>query len=114
MVLPRYISRLLNRWPPKNLRHFIRAKDGATMIEFGILAPPFFLVLIAILETVMASLAGQILQTAIHDTSRLILTGQVQKNGLTQENYRQLVGLEAGKAQICLQWITKKFQSQID
>lgn len=59
-------------------RAFGRDDNGVTLIEFGLLALPFFTIVLAILETALVFLAGQILDSAVNDSSRLIRTGQAQ------------------------------------
>ncbi|HEY4199261.1 MAG TPA: TadE family protein [Devosiaceae bacterium] len=67
------------------------AEDGATMIEFAILAVPFFALLGATLETAMVFLAGQFLDSAVQDSTRMILTGQAQNTSMTAEGFRGLI-----------------------
>lgn len=69
-------------------RRFRRDESGAMMIEFGILAPIFFAIVGAILEISVFFLAGQILDGAVHDSSRMIRTGQVQQQGINADGYR--------------------------
>ena len=59
---------------------FGRDERGVTAIEFGLLALPFFTIVLAILETSLIFLAGQVLDSAVQDSSRLIRTGQAQNN----------------------------------
>lgn len=59
-------------------RAFGRDDNGVTLIEFGLLALPFFTIVLAILETALVFLAGQILDSAVNDSSRLIRTGRAQ------------------------------------
>lgn len=73
------------------LRRLIRNERGAVAVEFGILAPFFFAVLAATLETALVFFAGQILDSGVHDTSRLIRTGQVQEAHMTAADFRGLV-----------------------
>ncbi len=61
----------------------LRDERGATAVEFGLLALPFFMIVGAILETAVVFLSGQILDTAVQDVSRLIRTGQVREMGIT-------------------------------
>lgn len=56
----------------------VRNEDGATAIEFGILAIPFFALIFAIIETAMGFFAQQVLESAVQDASRYIRTGQSQ------------------------------------
>ena len=63
---------------PKGWRVFARDERGVTAIEFGLLALPSFSIIGAILETSLVFLSGQILDSAVQDTGRLIRTGQMQ------------------------------------
>lgn len=72
-------------------RNFLRDERGVTAIEFGLLSLPFFSILGAILETSVVFLSGQILDSAIQDTARLIRTGQVQQTGTTPSQFKQRV-----------------------
>lgn len=72
-------------------RQFDRDERGATAIEFGILALPFFTIIFAILETTMIFLAGQVLDSAVQDASRLVRTGQAQAQSYTLANFRTAV-----------------------
>jgi len=62
----------------RGARRFHRDERGVTVVEFGILALPFFTLIAAILETSLVFLAGQILDSAVQDAGRLIRTGQMQ------------------------------------
>ena len=72
-------------------RAFARDERGATMIEFGLLALPFFSIIGAILETSVVFLSGQILDSAVQDVSRLIRTGQAQTSILTAAEFKSRV-----------------------
>jgi Flp pilus assembly protein TadG len=61
-------------------RRFRRDQTGATAVEFGLVAAPFLALMFAIIETAMVFFAGQTLEMATADASRLILTGQAQNN----------------------------------
>lgn len=61
------------------------------MIEFALLSVPFFLIVGAILETALVFLAGEVLDSAVHDANRRILTGQVQLASEGIEDYRARV-----------------------
>lgn len=63
---------------PQRRRGLLRDERGVTAIEFGLLALPFFSIIGATLETAVVFLSGQILESAVQDTSRLIRTGQAQ------------------------------------
>lgn len=72
-------------------RRFARRKDGATVIEFAIVIIPFLALLFAIIETALVFYAGQVLETAVADSSRLILTGQAQTSGMSQAQFKNEV-----------------------
>lgn len=75
----------------RTLRSFRRRKDGAVAVEFGLVLAPFLAMLFAIMETAMVFFAGQTLETAVADASRLILTGQAQTGGMTQTTFKDAV-----------------------
>jgi len=76
---------------PRRRRGFLRDEQGATAIEVGLLAMPFFAIIGAILETSVVFLSGQILDSAVHDVSRLLRTGQAQNSSYTEASFRQSV-----------------------
>jgi Flp pilus assembly protein TadG len=71
--------------------HFTRDERGVTAVEFALLAVPFFAIVGAILETAMIFLASAVLDAAVHDASRLILTGQAQTSEFDIEDFRQKI-----------------------
>jgi Flp pilus assembly protein TadG len=73
------------------IRHLIKREDGATAVEFGMLALPFFALMFAIIETALVFFAGQTLETATADASRLIMTGQAQTQGFDQVKFKESV-----------------------
>lgn len=72
-------------------RRFRRAQDGATAIEFGILGPIFFALIGASMETALVFFAGQTLDSAVHDSARLIRTGQAQQQAMSASQYRDAI-----------------------
>jgi Flp pilus assembly protein TadG len=75
----------------KTVRRLVRQEDGATAIEFGIVAAPFLALVFAIIETAVIFFAGQALETAVSDSARLIMTGQAQAQNLTQTTFKDKV-----------------------
>jgi Flp pilus assembly protein TadG len=67
---------------------FRRDQQGATAVEFALIALPFFALLFAILETALIFLVGQALETATEDSARLIRTGQAQQQGFDEDAFR--------------------------
>jgi len=71
--------------------HFARKNDGAAAIEFALVAAPFLALVFAIMETAVVFFAGQALETAVADSARLIMTGQAQTAGYTQQQFKDQV-----------------------
>jgi Flp pilus assembly protein TadG len=65
-----------------------RANAGTAAIEFAMIAPVFFLLIFATIETGMAFLADITLQNAVLVTGRLVRTGQAQNLNMSQEQFR--------------------------
>jgi Flp pilus assembly protein TadG len=49
---------------------------------------PFLGLMFAIIETALVFFAGQVLETAVADSSRLIMTGQAQKQGFSEAQFK--------------------------
>jgi Flp pilus assembly protein TadG len=77
------------RWP--RCSSFARHQDGGAALEFAIVAAPAIALMLAILQTALAFFAGQLLETAVVDSSRLILTGQASSNGWSQSQFQTQV-----------------------
>lgn len=73
------------RW---SLGRFGKNRDGATAIEFAILAIPFFIIVFAALETFIAFTGDQLLANANDVMARKIRTGQI-KAGSSETAFRQ-------------------------
>ena len=69
MVKPRSFRRHL-------FRRFSRDRSGATAVELALLSFPFFFMLMMIVETAMIFWTRQVLQEALGQASRTILTGE--------------------------------------
>jgi Flp pilus assembly protein TadG len=80
------VRRILDRTPLRRLWH---REDGAAAVEFALVAAPFLALVFAIIETAVVFFAGQTLETAVADTSRLILTGQAQQQNFNQAAFKQ-------------------------
>lgn len=68
---------------PKLMRLFRRNRRGSAAVEFAMVAPVFFALLFAILETGITFLAGQVLESVTQESARMIMTGQSQTGQLT-------------------------------
>jgi Flp pilus assembly protein TadG len=73
------------------LRRFARARSGAAAVEFAFIAAPFLALMFAIMETAFVFFAGQTLEFAVAQSSRLILTGQAQTAGFDQVAFKNAV-----------------------
>lgn len=73
------------------VRRLVRRDDGSAAIEFGLVIVPFMGLLFAILETALVFFASQVLETAVADSSRLILTGQADSAGYNATTFKTQV-----------------------
>jgi pilus assembly protein Flp/PilA len=60
----------------RRFRRFRRDERGATAVEFGLVAMPFFALLFAIMEIALVLWTTQVVETAVADASRQLYTGQ--------------------------------------
>ena len=68
-----------NACPPREMGSRFRAdRRGAVAVEFSLVAIPFIALLFAIFQTMLVLFTGQMLDTALQDSTRLIMTGQAQ------------------------------------
>ena len=65
----------VSQW--KVFDRFKSSEDGATAVEFGLVAFPFFFLLTAIIEASLFFFAGQMLESAVDRVGRQIRTGQL-------------------------------------
>jgi Flp pilus assembly protein TadG len=70
------------------LRRFRRNRRGSAAVEFALVAPVFFALLFAIIETAIVFFAGQVLETVTQDSARMILTGQAQTAAYSQAQFK--------------------------
>jgi Flp pilus assembly protein TadG len=76
----------------RNILHrFRRNRRGSAAVEFALVAPVFFALLFAIIETAIVFFAGQVLESVAQDAARMILTGQAQTSGYTATQYKTYV-----------------------
>jgi Flp pilus assembly protein TadG len=60
------------------LRRFRHSSRGSAALQFALVAPVFFALLFAIIETAIMFFASQLLETYTQEAARLVLTGQAQ------------------------------------
>lgn len=73
------------------VRRFGHSERGSAAVEFAMIAPVFFALLFAILETEIMFFAGQYLQSITQQSARMILTGQAQTGSYTQAQFQNYV-----------------------
>ncbi|MGY8632435.1 pilus assembly protein [Bradyrhizobium sp. 14AA] len=69
--------------PRAALRRFCGNRRGSAAIEFALVAPVFFALLFAIIETALMFFASQVLETMTQSSARVVLTGQAQSGSVT-------------------------------
>jgi Flp pilus assembly protein TadG len=75
--------------PVRNaLDRFRRNRRGSVAVEFALVAPLFFCVLFAILETAIVFFAGQLLEQGTQDAARLMLTHEAQDSAMTETTFK--------------------------
>jgi Flp pilus assembly protein TadG len=70
---------------------FACAEDGTAALEFAIVAAPFIALVLATIQTALAFFAGQVLESAATDASRIILTGSAQNSNMSQAGFATAV-----------------------
>jgi Flp pilus assembly protein TadG len=78
------------------LRRFRRNRRGSAAVEFALVAPVFFALLFAIIETAIVFTASQVLETVTQDSARIIMTGQAQNAGYNAVTFRTNVVCPVG------------------
>jgi len=70
---------------------FWRSRDGATAVEFALLAVPLFTLIFASLQVAVIYFFDQALQTGAQKAARQLMTGSAQTAGLTQSQFINVV-----------------------
>lgn len=70
------------------LRRFRRNRRGSAAVEFALVAPLFFGMLFAIIETAIVFFAGQVLEQGTAESARLMLTHQAQDSGMNETAFK--------------------------
>jgi Flp pilus assembly protein TadG len=85
----------------RRLRRYRRANGGVTAIEFGLVGAPFIWLLCVVFETGLMLFAEYTIENGTAQAGRLIRTGQVQSQGISQGRFRELVCGSLGKVLDC-------------
>lgn len=73
------------------VKRMARNEQGVTAVEFGMVALPFIVLIIALLETALVHMTTLDLENAVKDASRDIRTGQAQIEALSADQFKELV-----------------------
>jgi len=84
------------RYVKRRGRGLSRSRSGVAAVEFALIAAPFFALLFAIIETGLVCFSQEVLQTAVTQSARLIMTEQAQAQGMTAAQFQQDVCARAG------------------
>jgi len=72
-------------------KRLARSEDGATAVEFALVAAPFLALLVALFQTGIVFLASRVLDEVVAQSGRYIMTGQAQTAGVTQSGFATYV-----------------------
>jgi Flp pilus assembly protein TadG len=72
----------------RTLRKFFRKRTAAALVEFAVIAIPFFTLIMGIIEAGLIFWAGYELENATAAAARLVRTGQAQTSGYTVDQLR--------------------------
>lgn len=75
----------------KSIRRFGAAREGATAVEFAIIAPAFLAMIFAIIQVTLFLFAQQTLQNAAVQAGRQFMTGSAQSSNMTQTQFANVV-----------------------
>jgi Flp pilus assembly protein TadG len=73
------------------LGRFGKDERGVAAIEFAMVALPFFFIVFAIIETALATTAGVLLNNAVNQAARQVMTGEVQKGDMDAAGFRERI-----------------------
>jgi Flp pilus assembly protein TadG len=68
-------------------RAFFHCRNGATAVEFALVAAPFLALLVALLQTAMVFFAARMLDEITEEASRYVLTGQAQTANMSASQF---------------------------
>ncbi len=75
----------------RSSRQFAVCKKASAAVELGLVAAPFFALLMALFQTALVFFAERVLDVTTLQASRYILTGQAQNANYTQQNFATYV-----------------------
>ena len=89
-------------------RSLLKDENGATAVEFGMVAMPFFLFILGILGMGLYYLAATSLEYGVESAARKIRTGEAEKSALTVGGFKNLIctsaiGIDCSKVTVIIQ-----------
>jgi len=84
----------LKKWMSPKLK-FTRDENGSVAVEFALISPAFFFLVFVIIETGLMFVAEEVLDNSVASVARMVRVGQVQSDGLTEEQFKYLVCKDA-------------------
>lgn len=88
-------------WGLRKLKQFRDDNRASAAVEFAIVALPFFILLFAAIDFGLMMFASSTLENGIASAARRIKTGQVAANGITAQQFRQLVCNDVSMLMTC-------------
>lgn len=79
----------------RRLKRISRSESGTTLIEFALLAPVFFFLIIGLIEFVLFQYKTYALNHVVYEAARNIQTGEVQTSGDMLEAFQDEVCAQA-------------------
>ena len=76
---------------PRIIKRYKKSEDGATAIEFALVAAPFLYLLMAIFETGLMLFSEYVIENGTAQASRMIRTGQVQEQSMSKSQFKDEV-----------------------
>lgn len=70
------------------IRRYAGEERGATLVEFGLIAAPFFFLIFGLLEVCMVFIMSTVLEHAVSEAARPLRTGEAQEAGINEEQFR--------------------------
>jgi Flp pilus assembly protein TadG len=80
----------------KTPKRFAKAKEGSTLIEFALLAPVFFMLVMGLVEFVLFQYKTYALNHVVYEATRNLQTGEVQSASDMADAFHEEVCAQAG------------------
>lgn len=72
-------------------KRFRKDSRGTTIVEFALVAAPFFVMLIGLFEVCLIFIATTTMEHGISEAARRIRTGELQQSGASAESFKKLI-----------------------